>query len=484
MRLDSDDETPFEPFLSSVAETALGALGRFAETRGVSPAECLERMRGNALFRKAAYASCHKAFQQAQDLIGTEVVALERRVRSLEREIRDERRRGRTWTHLELKREILANRILVLRRLVDSLLHTLLGMRPWAAKRLTTDDASRRVDPDATEAALAATRLRNGETFDRFALSADLTTFAHVGDLIELDLGAEPPEIRVIELKSGEVNAQLAEAFRTRDQDLLRQIVEKFGESALKQGERMLRQIERGMKAAEGIVTDRGVHGPSGRPLVIGPEIFETRSYQPLLAPLLSRAKIKGIASLKGEAGLRLVAVRAEADREDLLGELAHLFFHEDNPNKPCLLETDQAALEEAQIREQPPVVDLVEASLGVMWSRPIFLWELDREAIMDLVLGRTLVFAQFNAEAFRRALVDEGYRAEWLDRSASDKLRQEHLSGPILGGPPGTAGLQVGRTTQKIYLAGFFARVVTDHLLPQDLAGLIAQDRRAGQHD
>src|ERR1700693_888995 len=128
--------------------------------------------------------SCHYGYELTQRGVGSLVVELEERIRKEEREIRELRRirDGQVDSKIEIVR-ILGLRQLVLRRLIDDLLCTMLNNHTWVLKRLISQQAIRRIDPQVLRRTLDVVVERNRENRMRFALILDLTTFAHIGDL-------------------------------------------------------------------------------------------------------------------------------------------------------------------------------------------------------------------------------------------------------------------------------------------------------------
>jgi hypothetical protein len=478
MVLEHSDLPLFEPDLRKWADLALGALSRLMVEQGIAPPDLPKRMKDSD-FQGLLAEACHRAFREAQQLIGEALVENELSFRASKIEIADLRRQRKSVDRLLEIQEVRTRRALVLRRLMDAILFHLIGARPWMAKRLMIDEEVRPVDPEAARDALKFAQHRNAERLDRFSLVADITTTVQICDLIEIERGKET-ELRLIELKSGSVNERLVTAFKTPDKSVLHKTLTELGPSGLHQAERMLRQMDRNLKAVEAHKTDRATDPISGKEVVIGPEVHAIETYGEILEPLVARAREDGLASVKSSGCLRVLAVRAEVIAKLGRGGLAHLIYHQDGSTSDCLLGSANESHEVAAVRSLPPLVNLADNSLRAVWTSPLFLWPMDPNSLMDLLCGRIVLFAQFDAERFRLSLNERGLTAVWESRSKSAEFKKEGLSDDIFGAPPGIAAMRVGGENPRTYMSGFFTRVYVDLWSVQDLVRVIENDQRA----
>jgi hypothetical protein len=234
------------------------------------------------------------------------------------------------------------------------------------------------------------------------------------------------------------------------------------------------------LKAVEAHKTDRATDPISGKEVVIGPEVHAIETYGEILEPLVARAREDGLASVKSSGCLRVLAVRAEVIAKLGRGGLAHLIYHQDGSTSDCLLGSANESHEVAAVRSLPPLVNLADNSLRAVWTSPLFLWPMDPNSLMDLLCGRIVLFAQFDAERFRLSLNERGLTAVWESRSKSAEFKKEGLSDDIFGAPPGIAAMRVGGENPRTYMSGFFTRVYVDLWSVQDLVRVIENDQRA----
>ncbi len=94
---------------------------------------------------------------------------------------------------------------------------------------------------------------------------------------------------------------------------------------------------------------------------------------------------------------LRIVALKPEHLTGTKNGAIAHLLYHLARGGGACLLGDPLRRDEEFRgMASVPPFVDLVQENMFAVWgSHPIFLWTDDEKHVLDLVMGRTLLFVQ-----------------------------------------------------------------------------------------
>lgn len=470
----------FEPELRRVSDLAFGAAGRLLRARGLT-ANALSSAPADPEPRTAVRGACHQAFEETQQSVGETLAQLEEQVRTLETQVRRFRQARVDATELERQVDTLKNRQLVLRRLMDTILYHLLQMKPWVARRLMSQWQTQRLDPGVVRETLKVAAARNAENRERFALVADLTTIVNVCDLVELEMVGEVLETRLIELKGGAINLRLMEAMKDPDKRRLGALLRELGEKGVNQAARILRQAERLHEVRNILHTDAGTDPLTGLELKLNPEELEIEGYRAALVELSERAHKNSWAMVTVDSSLRLVGVTAEALGRDGDTTLSHAVYHMGRPDRPCLLsDENRASTEMDAIVREPSAVDLVSFTMAARWSRPVFLWELTPDSIMDLLFGRVRIFAQFNGEDFRRLVETAGLRAEWVSGREAAQLRRQRLSGRIQipGAPPGVNALRVTGRREHLYLSGFFWRAVGEMMRPKELLQIVVLDQ------
>jgi hypothetical protein len=193
---------------------------------------------------------CHYGYDLVQRKVAAEVIALETRAREAEKELKTLRAdRGRV-AELREYLHTLHRRQIILRRLIDSILFTMLAPNEWVLRHFSLSDQIHRVDPRILERTIEIATERNREERLIFSLVGDLTTAVQVGDLIEIDRSnLAKRSWRIVELKEGRVNEVLSSLIEEHGGELTEQdlsiLRESSGPEAVKQVKRMLAQQNR-----------------------------------------------------------------------------------------------------------------------------------------------------------------------------------------------------------------------------------------------
>src|ERR1017187_9422621 len=145
LSLQHPDLDDFEPVVRRLIYVAHESGGSFLRAEGLGPGDLSNHPKAVRIFLR----KCHYGFDLAQRQIGKLVVDYERRVRELEAELKKLRRsRDARVEPVEDLAEVLRNRQLVLRRILDSILFTVLLPDASIQRRLTSNEEIRAIDPD------------------------------------------------------------------------------------------------------------------------------------------------------------------------------------------------------------------------------------------------------------------------------------------------------------------------------------------------
>jgi hypothetical protein len=475
MRLNHPQLDDFQPTLERLMTTAFTTGLQELEKSGWNLSEALEDRSMRRRFARA----CHYGYELTQRQVGSLVVELEERIRKEQKEIRELRRirDEQVNSKLEIVR-ILGLRQLVLRRLIDALLCTMLNNQTWVLKRLISQQAICRIDPQVLRRTLDVVVERNRENRMRFALILDLTTFAHIGDLVEIDLDNKSgPRWKVIELKEGKVNETLSgllpEEKGLPNEEGLRQIRDMLGEHASKQATRIVRQRKKLAKFKEIIETDRGVDPQYNEEIHLFPDPVGVENYTEAINKVCDGALTKGVDVAVVDGCLTLVGIKDEYIQRTNFGVVRHIFFHLTPPKKACLLNDQSRCGEELEAMGKiPPFVDLIHQNLLARWGTPLYSW-LSRKHTTEVLMGRVRVFVQFDLRRFFNLALARGITMTWITRGETDLMRK--LSTVIPGSPNSRAiKAQLMDGTEQVLFSGFIARAIGDVTSPSQLLDLV----------
>lgn len=325
---------------------------------------------------------------------------MEREARLVMRDIKDARRAKDGAADLLLaKWNVLRDRELVLRRLMDAIVYIVCGQYVWFVRRLYREGRPS-ADPETLMRMVdLATHLTHPDD-SRLCLAADLTTTVQIGDIMEITFDARlRTRVRLCEIKEGPINELLTEKLGEEIPDI-GAIRRSKGKKVAKQAERMLRQRQR-MRGLQDIVQTReGIDPRSGRPLFRTADGPDSPGYQPILRAAIEAAHRCGEQIVRLDNCLILAVVRADGRVDTSLPGASHGLFHFRRRSRTCLLGSDREPEELASLRREPQVFDFVEYHLTAKWDSPLFAWgDLDR--VCDLVFGRIKIFAQFDVTQF-----------------------------------------------------------------------------------
>jgi len=185
MDLDHPLIPPFSPLLESVLSTAFTTGLDRLRSDGFK----MEDIKTNERARRRFMHACHYGYDKAQKRIANEVLALQDQIGFAKRELKRLRvARDPAAKSVPLLLRVLKNRQLVLRRIVDGILYTIVGRETWVLRQLILDNRIRDLQPDVLRQTMAVASKLNAEDRAKFYLIADLTTVVQIGDLIEENL--------------------------------------------------------------------------------------------------------------------------------------------------------------------------------------------------------------------------------------------------------------------------------------------------------
>lgn len=314
MNLEHADLPNFEPFLKQVLNIAFTSGVKALRSKGLR----LQDIKIDEAAMKVFVRGCHYGYDKAQQRIGAQVLALDSQIRRERERLKELRRQhdANAKTAALLLR-ILQDRQLVLRRIIDTIVYSIVAPDDWIMRRLGDDDP-RSIDPRVLDRTLRYANLKNEESRYRFAVVSDLTTLVHMGDLFEVSwLPGEGKNWKIIELKEGHVNSllsgMLGEKAGELSQDDIEKIERVLGKDAVRQAQRMQRQSESRRQFSKLVTTDRGVDFRTKREVRLSSEVTVVEDYEGDVHEIVEQAATKGYGSTSIDGCLHLIAVKGNA---------------------------------------------------------------------------------------------------------------------------------------------------------------------------
>jgi len=481
MDLENPELEAFEPILQHLdrlvfeggieALQKVGALGNSQELLSV--------IKTDPSLNRRFLRGCHYGWNEAQGKIGKLVIQYEDEIRQLRPRLKEERRKH---NETEVKRlasviSCLGSRQIVLRRLVDAILYHQIKMQNWILRRVSLEYRIRDIDPDTLARTLSiAGDLNRDERMD-FHLASDLTTCVHIGDLVKVTLSSKPAGWSLIELKEGRMNLILGDLIEKAggnlEDDHIQKIREQYGNKAVSQAKRMMRQEARHRELTHVIEKDEGIDPMYQIPIKLMPEAVTVRDYGDVLRRICAKASTTGIESAIVDKSFRLIALNRETF--NLLGRpgIAHILYHLQSGETHCTL-NENSADELGKMKSVFPFFDLVTMNLYAMWPPSVFLWPMPRDLVRDLLLGRVFVFGQLDYERVFELARTSGIEMRW----AEDRELGFPQIAKLIPGSPNARGVSArlmgSEKLAQTLFSGFFARIFLEFMSPSQFMELV----------
>jgi hypothetical protein len=298
---------------------------------------------------------------------------------------------------------------LLLRKIIDGVTVALFRAESHVIRRLSFHRRPPKISFETLRQTLESATALNSKSRLTFALVADLTTFVHVCDIIQIDFRRDQRRVSMIELKSGKVNELLLkqlesytpsrESIATISADPL------VAESKYRpQAERILRQKLRLRQIQEVLATDAGTDIATNHPIRLSSEEVRGAVYDKMLNDLLNRARDEGAA-----AGVVNYCVHIGVGHSDQFERasrraLSALRFG----IRTCLEKPPEGLVNVvAEMKAAIPehelfkTSELLSSNLAAMNSRPFTVWGIEPTNLMSFVKSEFVVLSAFDVSAF-----------------------------------------------------------------------------------
>lgn len=477
MLLEHPDLPAFEPQLRRITDKAFtGGLDGLAQAgRSIADIE-----RDPAAYRRFIR-GCHYGFGLAQSQIADAVIELEERIHAATAS----REKGEARAAQAKLVRALRNRQLVLRKVLDAILFQVMWPEHRASRYFATEERLHGIDPVVLKRTAEAVHRMNHDDRMKFHVICDLTTIAQIGDIVRVD--RNDPRRRswaVIELKEGRMNEVLSGILETKDHKLaeedVRHITETFGEKAVQQAQRMVRQVARTENFVNILATDRGKHAIDNLPVRVSKEREYVGDFFEAIGKVWERAKETGFGAEIVDGCLYVVGFggKERAQAGGGYAATSHALYHllRGVSPKDCQLPDNAgAAAELAAMKEiAGGLVDVVRHNMRDMMGYSLFVIG-NRELIMDLLFERVVVFLYMDFERFFKLAAKDGIMLRWATRKETQRATK--LTNAIPGSPR-AHGVVVTRQGEseldELLLYGFFRRIFGDFTPPRDLLKLL----------
>jgi hypothetical protein len=424
---------------------------------------------------------CHYGFARAQADIGRHVVQIRQESKQIIASLVIAKRERNVDLQSVYKAQlsILKRQERLFRRVLDEVLRQIIGTDTWILRRLKLYEEERDVNPDVLAATLQEAWDRNREDRMTFHLVTDLLSAVHVGDIIRINMRAEPGQKwSIIELKSGIVNEELQNLLNAAPPDTSSESIElqaaAIKPTADKQVRRMMRQTLRQKRVEEIIRTDKGIDPTHDVPITLHDAPRDTEGYLEAIRKISLDLNTKDISSITVEGCIHLLGVKEIFLNEFGVGFIRHHFYHRTKFDSPCLLKgTEVERQNELVSLTEFDFHDLIDVNLFANWAITFFQWPMPEENLFHLALGRHRIFAYIDYDALFERARKRGIEMTPIPKDLKgvkedDRQYLNRMSYP-LPGFRNARGLKVRSKSghEIIFFSGFVVRLLAEQMMP-----------------
>lgn len=463
---------PFEPLLKEILEWGFDGGVRALEAADYKLGDDLVDDKANECFKNGLFLS----FAQVQPAIGVTYAELIRKDNQLSEEIKRLRReRSDKLTDVEEQAEAVHNRLAILRRLTDGILWVLMP-ESWIFQHLVFQSHSGTSDPDELMKLVAIATKQNQESKRELHIVTDLTNLVQLGDLIRIRWDEDGAYLRVQEIKTGRVNYKIEDLILTQKGTLsqadLDQLEIELGPSARKQATRMLKQRERFKQIDEiwqpYVLPESHREDKVLRALAEAGKPPGMATYRTLLPDLVADARKDGISIFGVDDCLFLVGVSEKG--MEMLGDvkqLPHWIYHLKHPDIECKSEEIES------LKKEYPLVNLVAHNMNYVMSRSPLIWY-PKDLVLDVVMGRILVYAQFDLDVFFQMAAGANIQMSLITGKEAEEGRRRKLP-PMLENPKANGVKAIFSNGRELKLTSSLLRSVYSQLIgPAEILNFI----------
>ncbi len=429
MLLEHETLPIFEPFIKEIHKIAFTTGQQYLQREGISN---LDELKSKPLVYKPFIRYCHKGYDRAQKIIAKEIIMLYELKKNNEESLkiaRNSKKKNEVYSILRLL-NVINNRILVLRRIIDAMAFTLLQAKVWIARRFILHNKIRDIDIHAIQTSLLEACSINDKDRLKFALVNDLTTFIDIGDLLEISFRKSPPEWGIIELKSGKINMILTDILekgqgeiKDKEIDALESTI---GKHAPQQIRRMMRQKQRTQNVQQILIENKGIDIQTGEKIILNEEELVTEGYEIVVDKVCEETMEKGFSIYLVDQCLFIIGATN-------LSSAIHMLYHVKYPHLNCafkdkLTETIKKEIEAMQQAAKGPfVVDLANHNMYSKSSFPFFLYPFGIETLIDLLFDRLKVILFLDINRFADLCSNNGYKMDFCSINDTNEMAKQY---------------------------------------------------------
>jgi hypothetical protein len=360
-------------------------------------------------------------------------------------------------------------RELLLRKVVDGIIFTMLRQQTYVTRRISLHDDPPDLDFGVIDKAMVVVDQLNAEDRLTFAALADLSTFVHICDVVRINRRDGGHGLSFIELKEGRVNTIVAkhlEKYAATPESLDKiKIDSEIAPEHRKQAQRMQKQRIRLSQTAKVLRDDEGIDIKSNRPIRMNHQVINEVHYYKVFEEAVTTALASEVSSFTVNYCLH-IGMSSDADMRKRMHRARRAALH-------GLLETSLAA-EGALKGHYQKMHDLglpneetfrltnqIHSHLMCVPIMPLFNWGVSRNVIDAIVRDKLSIYCVVDLPAMMFLVEKAGLIPELSTRAEAERVAAYKVGNlPRFGG----RALKIRHPTlpgEQILLGGAFSRFV-----------------------
>lgn len=365
-------------------------------------------------------------------------------------------------------------RSLLLRKVIDSIIYTLLRQELHVMRRLVIHYDPPPINMEDASRVMSIVDRMNAESRMTFAVAADLSTCVHLCDIVRID-HRDGARVQLIEVKSGKCNALLStflDQFPSTTESL--SIVKDCGnipQGMRKQAQRMMRQRVRLSQAIEVINTDKGIDPMMQCPIQFTSTTYAVAEFDDSVDEICQQAISNKVAGGVINDCIHICVAsgdtRGRAIRNAL--DIAPLCICKHRQNRPVILETDSELASFVPPKERFQMFQPIISNLNNCACRPLPIWRIARPHLFKILSGELAVLFFFDIAGFVWTAKDLGYTVRFSSRHETDFIIKQYGIENVAQWGNRMVILNCGHGEQTM-LSGTFARFINNLQCPRGI--------------
>ncbi|MES2589277.1 MAG: hypothetical protein V4622_09865 [Bacteroidota bacterium] len=422
-----------------------------------SDKEMKEFMRTN---RTLFISSVHEGQRLGQELLITELISIESKIKELTQEkkqlnrVRDKSGAQKKEIQIQIQRYNDA----ILRNLADSLVWVLIREQHWIARRWYSGQKGR---PSLLNSNIESLHLASKAYYEKdpdgFVLYADLTTFVDIFDLIYVDSNGR---LKLVEVKEGSKSKEvldfinkLEENPKMKPEDMRLEKIEN-PEKFFDQVDRTLNQMQKGTRFHQLLKEEKGSDPFTGTETTIAEITKPLRHYDGQILDMFEILESKTWAYRIIENVICVGMYKEEALY------MANFVFKQAVSYK---------------FQENFPIIHYNSALFAPI-KQPIFLKRFGTENVMNIVFGKVKLLLSVDLNALIELFNSKGIEAKWMSTKETQKAKDVGDKKHKLFEYQKRAISLTYNEKTSILGDGFLSRLVYDNLLPESLVDMLLE--------